>query len=89
MNDFKIKDNDYQLQLGDILLIESMSTSGHRYNTHIGINVESGLMVHAFGKSKLVEKGISMGIVLGQAALDVEKVTRYVLDEEVLTYNST
>lgn len=58
------------VRTGDIALIESQSKDGYRYNTHMGIQSEGNLLIHASGKSRLVERSIPMGIIISMRSLD-------------------
>jgi len=62
---------------GDIMLIESESDTGYRYNTHIGIQTdEDGILIHASGKSRLVERSIPMGVILQQSTIDMRQLLK-------------
>lgn len=78
---FEVLDNAYEFEPGEILLIESMSGSGYRYNTHTGIHSNGEEMIHASGKSKRVERGTPMGIILGRTAIDIDTLVTHVLTQ--------
>ena len=58
------------VQTGDITLIESQSKDGYRYNTHMGIQSDGDALIHASGKSQLVERSTPMGIIIAKRSLD-------------------
>lgn len=81
LKQFEFVDKAYEFEPGDILLIESMSNLEYRYNTHTGIHTGGEEMIHASGRSKRVERGVSMGIILGRAAVDIDSLVSHVLAE--------
>lgn len=81
LSQFEVIDSAYEFEPGEILLIESMSRSGYRYNTHTGIHISGEEMIHASGKSKRVERGVSMGVILGRKAVNIDSLVGHVLAE--------
>lgn len=62
---------DKEPDLGDILLVDSRSGSGYQYNTHMGIRTANQRVVHANGKTKVVDEGEVMGIITGIKVIDM------------------
>lgn len=57
---------------GDVLLIESKSKGGYQLVTHMGLYIEYGRVLHANGKTKVVDESEVAGIVTDIKAVDMK-----------------
>lgn len=62
---------DQEPQYGDVLLIDSQAENGYQYNTHMGIHIAPNRVVHANGKTKVVDEGEVMGVITGIKVVDM------------------
>ena len=45
---------------------------GYQHNTHMGLHVDSRRVLHANGKTKMVDEGEVMGIITGIKPINME-----------------
>jgi len=66
----KFADKD-EAEYGDVLLIESYSEiTGRPYITHTGVYVSIGQLIHANGKTGIIDESEVMGVVTDTRAID-------------------
>jgi NlpC/P60 family protein len=58
-------------EFGDILLIDSQADDGYQYNTDMGLHVASRHVIHANGKTRVVDEGEVMGTITGIKTVDM------------------
>lgn len=74
--------SEQSAQPGDIALIESISANGYRYNTHMGIQVGGDTLIHASGKSRIVEHSTPMGVIIEKSTLDIKLLLDTITTQE-------
>lgn len=68
--------DDVDPDFGDILLIESQSDSGYQYMTHAAVQLGPDQVLHANGRTKVVDESEVMGIVTGIRRINTDDFAR-------------
>lgn len=66
-------------EFGDVLLIESQSNEGYRYLTHMGLHIDTGIVLHANGRTKVVDESYVAGVVTEIKVADMNALSRIAL----------